>query len=964
MWRQKMDGLEASPRASRAQIEGWSVGKVCEWATAIGLPSQPCVTSLRLALVDGAALLELSSDEIQHELGFPLGARKLLLRYLAPVNAGLAPPHSLQDLCARNGLTVEMLTAPSCTEAHVQRLLDESCVSAAATIRIMYELRAAKDVSPVDLADAVFADLEGQSVPPEPASAAESSPSAAGAFVFGASGMESAPAPASAWAWPPAPAPAKVGPVFSGFRGFRVPGEDRTASVHSDTDVSESNSDNEGGDEIWVDIDAQRLCAQGFALACLHSRSLESFMAWLIGKRARSLRDSFIPPDLRRQPAGSCREDGFWSRSEQEAAAAGVDKEAIHWRPGGILESDFDCHSPASCSRPSSEFMLRAVWTELAAAGEQILWLIGEELGDPDMFDDYHIQEASVLSMFDYNTREPAAAASDKRMSLRRGVVEEAQAARLLEAAHEDRGLLTLIVSVASPSECLQVLPTGGRGEGDWTDADARYNERAKGIEVMVLLGHTLEVATAGELKACIHRVRCNSPSGCATRRQSLVFKLRADDDVMIKGDLSCAELMAKFDGQHRSINHNYAQTSSNSSSSSKSPPITPVRDDLEAPAGSEAAETNIEAKLRGAAAECDDCFRRSALPGWRSPFLFCSPGCWQLCRHRTSDQLAAEAEAEPEPELEHGELPDDVFAHIFAHLDVPSDLFRSKRVCRQWRDASASPIAWSHPQLGLGIASWINGVVHRRVLEFGRETHESLLTSAQTTMRKRKLIRAFKAWEATLWEPLVAARGLLKHNSIRGVCEMQAIRDARQTRCSYSDRWRSQAGSWKVDSTIKEKWADEALARLMRQVEDAPSLSTLNLMDTNVTLHGLESAYESCRSSSLRKVVVAKCWGLQSSKGWRALRTRIKSHGVCVQIEFIVSLKVRGQDGTEVLFKVRSHSPLKKLMEVYAQRQGGTPSAYRFIFDGNRIVETQRPIDLEMDDGDVIDGMLEQVGD
>ena len=84
----------------------------------------------------------------------------------------------------------------------------------------------------------------------------------------------------------------------------------------------------------------------------------------------------------------------------------------------------------------------------------------------------------------------------------------------------------------------------------------------------------------------------------------------------------------------------------------------------------------------------------------------------------------------------------------------------------------------------------------------------------------------------------------------------------------------------------------------------------------------------------------------------------------MCVQIEFIVSLKVRGQDGTEVSFKVRSHTPLKKLMEVYAQRQGGTPSAYRFIFDGNRIVETQRPIDLEMDDGDVIDGMLEQVGD
>jgi hypothetical protein len=33
--------------------------------------------------------------------------------------------------------------------------------------------------------------------------------------------------------------------------------------------------------------------------------------------------------------------------------------------------------------------------------------------------------------------------------------------------------------------------------------------------------------------------------------------------------------------------------------------------------------------------------------------------------------------------------------------------------------------------------------------------------------------------------------------------------------------------------------------------------------------------------------------------------------------------------------------------MDVYAQRQGGTPSAYRFIFDGNRIVETQTPDDV-----------------
>lgn len=52
-------------------------------------------------------------------------------------------------------------------------------------------------------------------------------------------------------------------------------------------------------------------------------------------------------------------------------------------------------------------------------------------------------------------------------------------------------------------------------------------------------------------------------------------------------------------------------------------------------------------------------------------------------------------------------------------------------------------------------------------------------------------------------------------------------------------------------------------------------------------------------------------------------------------------------QDGTEVFFKIKRKSPLKKLMDVYAQRQGGTPNAYRFIFDGNRIVETQTPDDV-----------------
>ena len=75
--------------------------------------------------------------------------------------------------------------------------------------------------------------------------------------------------------------------------------------------------------------------------------------------------------------------------------------------------------------------------------------------------------------------------------------------------------------------------------------------------------------------------------------------------------------------------------------------------------------------------------------------------------------------------------------------------------------------------------------------------------------------------------------------------------------------------------------------------------------------------------------------------------------------------VEVRGQDGTAVYFKIRSHDSLGKLMDVYAQRQGGTRSAYRFIFDDRRIDRDEyipTPDDLEMETGDVIDAMLEAV--
>eukprot|EP01120_Amphizonella_sp_Union-15-10_P015706 TRINITY_DN8124_c0_g2_i1.p1 TRINITY_DN8124_c0_g2~~TRINITY_DN8124_c0_g2_i1.p1 ORF type:complete len:103 (-),score=28.06 TRINITY_DN8124_c0_g2_i1:108-386(-) len=75
------------------------------------------------------------------------------------------------------------------------------------------------------------------------------------------------------------------------------------------------------------------------------------------------------------------------------------------------------------------------------------------------------------------------------------------------------------------------------------------------------------------------------------------------------------------------------------------------------------------------------------------------------------------------------------------------------------------------------------------------------------------------------------------------------------------------------------------------------------------------------------------------------------------------INLKVVAQDGTEVLFKIKNSTPLRKLMEAYCQRQAIEPNSIRFLFDGNRLREDQTPEELGMEDHDVIDAVLQQTG-
>jgi len=75
------------------------------------------------------------------------------------------------------------------------------------------------------------------------------------------------------------------------------------------------------------------------------------------------------------------------------------------------------------------------------------------------------------------------------------------------------------------------------------------------------------------------------------------------------------------------------------------------------------------------------------------------------------------------------------------------------------------------------------------------------------------------------------------------------------------------------------------------------------------------------------------------------------------------INLKVLGQDGQMVHFKIKQHTSLKKLMSAYCARSKMVQSTVRFRFDGQPISESDTPRDLDMEDGDTIEVFQQQTG-
>ena len=75
------------------------------------------------------------------------------------------------------------------------------------------------------------------------------------------------------------------------------------------------------------------------------------------------------------------------------------------------------------------------------------------------------------------------------------------------------------------------------------------------------------------------------------------------------------------------------------------------------------------------------------------------------------------------------------------------------------------------------------------------------------------------------------------------------------------------------------------------------------------------------------------------------------------------INLKVMGQDGVVIQFKLKKTSQFKKLMHAYCDRVGLNIKEIRFMFDGTHIHETTTPGELDMEEDDTIEVMMEQLG-
>lgn len=73
--------------------------------------------------------------------------------------------------------------------------------------------------------------------------------------------------------------------------------------------------------------------------------------------------------------------------------------------------------------------------------------------------------------------------------------------------------------------------------------------------------------------------------------------------------------------------------------------------------------------------------------------------------------------------------------------------------------------------------------------------------------------------------------------------------------------------------------------------------------------------------------------------------------------------IHLQDPEGGEIQFKIKFTTPFRKVFDAYCERKGVNINQLRFLFDGRRIRDDQTMQQLEMQNGDVIDVVLQQTG-
>ncbi|KAG9243282.1 ubiquitin-related domain-containing protein [Calycina marina] len=75
------------------------------------------------------------------------------------------------------------------------------------------------------------------------------------------------------------------------------------------------------------------------------------------------------------------------------------------------------------------------------------------------------------------------------------------------------------------------------------------------------------------------------------------------------------------------------------------------------------------------------------------------------------------------------------------------------------------------------------------------------------------------------------------------------------------------------------------------------------------------------------------------------------------------INIVVKDQNSNELTFKIKKTTKFEKVFAAWCNMESKEPKSVRFSFDGSRVNPNDTPGALDMEDGDIVEVFLEQMG-